>query len=1114
MAGETRTIRTVLELNASRYVAGAAAASAASKSLSRELGQITKNHSAFQKDWDRTSSALLTGGAAMATGLGLVAKSAMDWESAWAGVLKTVDGTPEQLQAVEDGLRGLTKELPASHAEIAAVAEAAGQLGIETDSVVEFTRTMINLGETTNLSADEAATALARFSNIMGTSQDDIDRVGASLVGLGNNFATTEGEILAMSMRLAGVGAQLGLTEGDVLGLATAMSSVGIEAEAGGTAMTMGMKKIQSAVDEGGESLAGFAEVAGMSSEEFAKLWNEDSAAGLDAFVHGLADAGAEGQNMSAILDDLGIKGIRESDTFLRLAADADGLTDALRLGNDEYAKNIALVAEAEKRYATTESKLKIALNSLVDSGIDLGAVVLPALAGVADGVVSITSAFDQLPASVKTSVTVLGAAAGATGLLAGGLMKVVPAALETIDSFRRIRREAPGVTSVVTKLGLALGSLTVASAIVLPHVSTGEVTSMDEYAAALMRIADGQTVEGVSQLNGYLSDSDWFAGLDVKGLGDVYSIITDPTFAQSADNVVSSILSLGQRGSSDMEFANREWAKLDQTIAAMASSGDLEQVDTLLKAISDEIYARTGERPTIEQLRDALPETNGALELVAATAETAGGAQGEFADATGDATGEVEDQSEALRELQDLLQGTADILLSTRSATREWEAALDDAQAALKENGKTLDTSTEKGRANEAALDGIASSTLALLDSQVELGASTEELDATMEEGRKRFIDMAVAMGMPREEAESLANELQLIPGTYTAEIEVQGAWEATIAAAEAAITSMTAEPHTVTVDADTIPAEESVYGFEAVMDGATAPRDVVVSADTTWGEDELRKFESQIQESGGTVEINGETLNGQQALDVLIEEINNGEGYVVINGTPTTAYSALAQLTDVINASGGVVKIDGNNAPALGATDRAVGHADSSTGTIDVDASTGGAERDISRTARDRDADITARARTGGAEAALDAVARARTAIINVVTSVSGRAEGGWVTPGLSAGGWVPGPYPGPGVDNIMWPLAGKAGGGMLTQPLAGTEFVVNGESSRQWGPALEAINSGLTPKDLAAAMSTTIRGGVTYAPSFTGLDAAEAAVEFDARARHLIRDQAITM
>ena len=68
--------------------------------------------------------------------LGLAAKAAMDWESSWAGVQKTVDGSPQQMAALEAGLRGLARELPATHTEIAAVAEAAGQLGIETPNVL------------------------------------------------------------------------------------------------------------------------------------------------------------------------------------------------------------------------------------------------------------------------------------------------------------------------------------------------------------------------------------------------------------------------------------------------------------------------------------------------------------------------------------------------------------------------------------------------------------------------------------------------------------------------------------------------------------------------------------------------------------------------------------------------------------------------------------------------------------------------------------------------------------------------------------------------------------------------------------------------------------------
>src|SRR3546814_684213 len=204
----------------------------------RKTGSEVEKLAQKKEAFETLGRAALGLGAVMTAASALSVKAAMDWESAWAGVTKTVEGTPSQLAEVEQGLRDLTSVLPASHEEIAAVAEAAGQLGIQTENVVAFTRTMIDLGETTNLSANDAATSLARFMNIMGTSQDQVSNLGSAIVGLGNNYATTESEILEMSLRLAGAGKQIGLTEGDVLGLATALSSVGIEAEAGGSAMS------------------------------------------------------------------------------------------------------------------------------------------------------------------------------------------------------------------------------------------------------------------------------------------------------------------------------------------------------------------------------------------------------------------------------------------------------------------------------------------------------------------------------------------------------------------------------------------------------------------------------------------------------------------------------------------------------------------------------------------------------------------------------------------------------------------------------------------------------------------------------------------------------------
>lgn len=196
--------------------------------------------------------------APIVAGVTAVTKAAIDWESAFAVVKKTNDEVVDSNGNVvysyadlENGLRNLAKELPSSHKEIASVAEAAGQLGIQTENVVGFTKTMIDLGESTNMGAEEAATALARLANITQLPQDQFDRLGSAIVDLGNNFATTESEITAMALRLAGAGSIVGLSEADILGLSAALSSVGIEAEAGGSSISKLMINMQLATAKG-----------------------------------------------------------------------------------------------------------------------------------------------------------------------------------------------------------------------------------------------------------------------------------------------------------------------------------------------------------------------------------------------------------------------------------------------------------------------------------------------------------------------------------------------------------------------------------------------------------------------------------------------------------------------------------------------------------------------------------------------------------------------------------------------------------------------------------------------------------------------------------------------
>ena len=314
-------------------------------------------------------------------------KAASDFETAFTGVKKTVDEAIDSngkvtysYEMLEEGIRNMAKRMPQSANDIAGVAEAAGQLGIKTEDVLTFTETMIMLGDSTNLSSEEAATSLARLANVTGLSADDYGRLGSTIVELGNNLATTEADIVNMATRLAGAGTQVGMTEAEILSMAGALSSVGIESEAGGSAFSKVMINMQLAAEKGGGALDDFAKVAGMSSEEFAKAYKDDATGALMTFIDGLSKSEERGISAIKVLDDMDIKEVRLRDSLLR-AANASGVfTDALDIGQNAWEENTALTDEATKKYETFESKLKILKNEIVDIAIEFGGPLMDAL--------------------------------------------------------------------------------------------------------------------------------------------------------------------------------------------------------------------------------------------------------------------------------------------------------------------------------------------------------------------------------------------------------------------------------------------------------------------------------------------------------------------------------------------------------------------------------------------------------------------------------------------------------------------------------------------------------------------------------------------------------------
>lgn len=484
-------------------------------------------------------------------------QASMDFESAITGVAKTTDLTDGELADMSDAIKAMSTEIPASTTEIAAVAEAAGQLGIQKDALLDFTRVMTMLGTATNMTAEDAATALARFANITGMSADNYDRLGAVIVDLGNNFATTESEITQMGTRLASGGKLAGLTEPQIMALAAAMSSVGIEAEAGGTAMTQTLNAIEKAVATGEDSLQSFADVAGMSADSFAEMWNTDALGALTAFIRGLGNLDEQGESAVLVLEDLGLTGIRQSNMLKSLALAADQMDSAVQTANTAWDENIALTNEANKRYATTQSKLDMMQNAYNNLKVAVGDAFTPALRDAYDAgtdVLNVLGEFVQEnPALVKGVATFTGVVGGATvALTAYAAISKVIKALDIATTFGGMA--GPIMLGVTAVAALAGGIVAMADA-------------AKERAAPSVK----ELTEAARDMNEALADAK--SGFD----DSVGSTMATATVAEQYIDRLKELDYVGEKTTAQQQEYHGILMKLVETIPELSSYIDLE---------------------------------------------------------------------------------------------------------------------------------------------------------------------------------------------------------------------------------------------------------------------------------------------------------------------------------------------------------------------------------------------------------------------------------------------------------------------------------------------------------------------------------------------------------
>ena len=531
-----------------------------------------------------------------------------------------------------------------------------------------------------------------------------------------------------------------------------------IIAQSENAARTMGMSKKE--VIDAANTFGTMGKSAGLAGNDLAGFSTQMTqvAADLASFKGGSPEEAvlAVGAAMRGETEPIRRYGVLLDDATLRSRALKLGLIETTKEGLTPQQK--VLAAQAEILAQTTDAQGDFARNSESTANVaktlaaesanlsaELGEKLAPAIIQAQKaGIGLLQWATDNQAVLVPLIGTLGVVTAGVLGFVAAGkAMEAVKAARATIqglgDAFSAMSSKAKMATLSMGAIGVAL---TIGAAVYGLFAGAQERAKQasEDFAQAL-RADSGAIGENT-------------AAMVANRLEKEGALVAAQTLGISSQDLTRAFLEQGQ---AMVEMRRRILEYTDGTGAQYAAA------TTLLRVLQEQGGALKSAQGEYQRVTEATA-------AAAAAAKTMASSTADAKTATADATQTMKDYVEKVRQA-----GQAQLQLSGSQIALE--AAYDDATASVKRNGKTLDDTTEKGRANRTALNNIASAGLSVVESLTKTNASGKRVSAAMADARNKFVAVAEKMGKSRSEAQKLADKLGLIKSKKV-DVDVKMKW------------------------------------------------------------------------------------------------------------------------------------------------------------------------------------------------------------------------------------------------------------------------------------------------------------------------------------------------
>ena len=400
-------------------------------------------------------------------------KNFADYDDAVTQLSRTSGLTGNDLDAMKANLATLSDQLALSETDVTNIASSVAAYGISgVKDISGVTKVAAQMGVALeNVSAEDAAASLAKFSNITGFVIEDSDKLGSCIAGLENSSAAYASEIMEVNNRIGGMCSAVKMTAPEISAWSTTMISGGMSAELAGSNFTKFQGELSAACSQGGEAVQGFADVAGMSADNFVQLYKTDATAATEAFLKGLTRIENGGGSVAATLDDLNLGGteqLRMMQILMAATKDTgDGYSDLdkyMKIANEEFDKGTALQEEFDEASKSVGFAIQKVVSELKDTSDAIGNALKPAIVDIADKFtewLGKVQTFVQEHPKVVQGITAIVAGAMAFGGVALVVGKFVSAIGGIVSGIGTAISAVSSIASAISGLGGVIGLLT-----------------------------------------------------------------------------------------------------------------------------------------------------------------------------------------------------------------------------------------------------------------------------------------------------------------------------------------------------------------------------------------------------------------------------------------------------------------------------------------------------------------------------------------------------------------------------------------------------------------------------------------------------------------------------